>query len=753
MRRNRSHQEGVALMIALFALMLILGAVAVVVHRAHVTKRHTDSAILQTELDEACKAGIDVAIERVWNQYVTGNGNTTGNLASYRVFIDDLVDTNEDTNGSGGQDGGEWDADGSGAFDMSDPAYLVNPTDNSPIILPSGSRISTLSVERFDDLTGTTMTIQATGEKGGVTRTLTQTVRVAGELFQGFEFGIMANNINCILCHAEFMSLDLERDKTNPDGYNTFDRIKVAALESLLIRTGEAESNVAGTVYTRGRVYDKNGNEISASGVASSSFNGYQFSSDNGKLIQNTSGNLSETDMVNAGTDGDGRPNQFANLYLDYPSDETQMTDGNLPESFPAPIPDDDGDRCVSDLEFERVMNSSNGSVHFELDPNEDGSIQGGVAYGVADGSAYVGDALPTSSNDALVDLANDGYYDGNLILVGNENDPIVIDKRVAVDGDVIIKGPIKGWGQLYVRGNAYIVGDVTYADGAGEFGVADDGTENGFALTTGGSIMIGDYTTNRAKNNWKNGSPDYVDPYVWQGKFIRMDHEHYEQTMSNGEKTEVGYFDDGAADAGWGVGDEGMYSFTTSELMLFNRMEHLKAEADPSYTPRYYQLRDTAPVYEYITEDVTNSSLLEHAVNYFCPGVEVISDTTGAAVHSLNPKNYWMSEDQLRHFWWDDERAREAKGGRQPWRFDGLLYSNNSIFSVIRSNGRHKSRCYGTFEIRGSIVCADLGVLMIDSSDKANTGLRLYYDKRVADFLRVEDTTQVEFRRIAMRY
>jgi hypothetical protein len=41
----------------------------------------------------------------------------------------------------------------------------------------------------------------------------------------------------------------------------------------------------------------------------------------------------------------------------------------------------------------------------------------------------------------------------------------------------------------------------------------------------------------------------------------------------------------------------------------------------------------------------------------------------------------------------------------------------------------------------------------MIDNSDKANTGLRLNYDRRVADFLRVEDTTQVEFRRIAFRY
>jgi len=302
------------------------------------------------------------------------------------------------------------------------------------------------------------------------------------------------------------------------------------------------------------------------------------------------------------------------------------------------------------------------------------------------------------------------------------------------------------------VRGNAYVVGDITYADAAGEFGVADDGSENGFALTAGGSIMIGDYTTVRAKNNWKSGSPDYVDTYVWQGEFIRFDEEHYDEPMSNGETTEVGYFDDGVVDAGWAEGDEGQYSFTTAELMLFNRMEHLKAIEDPTYTPRYYRLRDNAPIYEYVFEDVVSNDLKEHSVNYFCPGVEVIADPSGAAVHNLNPASYWLGEDQLRQFWWQDEREREAKGGRQPWKIDGLLYSNNSIFSVIRSYGRHKSRCYGTLELRGSIICADLGVLMIDSSYTNTTGLRLDYDKRVADFLRVEDTTQVEFRRVAYR-
>jgi hypothetical protein len=754
MRQRRQGQEGIALLLVTFALIVILGAVMIVVQRVHSTKRSSDMAVLNAELEEACKAGIDVAIEQVWNQYITGQGNTTGNLASYRVFIDDIADTNEDINHNGVEDESEWDANGNGTFDMADPAFIVSP-EGTPMVLASGGQITSLSLDRFDDVTGTSVTIRITAEKGGVKQGAEQTVRIAGELFQGFEFGVLANNINCILCHAEFRSLDATRavENSQTDDYGTFDRIKVASLESLLVRKNEAASHVAGTIYTRGRVYDKYGNEFSVSDIRDSSLDGYRFSDENGTIVQNSSGGMESINLENADTDAEGRLEQFANLYLDYPTDEAEMTDGNLPNHFPAPFPDDNGDRVVNDDEFEAIMNSANGFIQFELDPDEaGGAIQGGVAYGVPEGSAFTGTGLPTASNSALDELAANGFYDGNLILVGSEADPIVIDKKVAVNGDVVIKGPVKGWGQLLVRGNAYVVGDITYADASGEFGMADDGTENGFALTAGGSIMIGDYTSNRAKNNWKSGSPDYVDTYVWQGEFIRFDHEHYDEPMSNGQTTAVGYFDDGAVDAGWGVGDEGMYSFTTSELMLFNRMEHLKSIDDPSYTPRYYRLRDTAPIYEYIYEDVTNSSLKEHAINYFCPGVETIADPSGAAVHNLNPASYWVSEDQLRQFWWQDERDRESRGGRQPWKIDGLLYSNNSIFSVIHSYGRHKSRCYGTLELRGSIICADLGVLMIDNSDQSGTGLRLDYDKRVADFLRVEDTTQVEFRRVAYR-
>jgi hypothetical protein len=286
---------------------------------------------------------------------------------------------------------------------------------------------------------------------------------------------------------------------------------------------------------------------------------------------------------------------------------------------------------------------------------------------------------------------------------------------------------------------------------------------------------------------------------------------------MSTGKPTAIGYFDAGAADPGYVANagtvtgtstyvsggkthtvytqPEAQYSFTTSEIMLFNRMERLKS-APPGntdynasyyiagYTPRYYKLRDDAPIYQYKSA-LASSDLKEHAVNYGSPGVKTLNTTStspdyigaNAAVLSLAPKNGWISENVLRRVWFNDEAARRAnptvtgvdpKNGAAvryaPFKFDGLLYTNNCIFGLTRGNTRHKSMTYGKLWIRGSIVCADLGLLSADTGHEAEYrsdgttdpyygGIEVYYDKRVDAFLNVEDPTQVTFARLAYQY
>jgi hypothetical protein len=781
MLKNRKDQEGMALMLALIAMLLIIGAVAVVSMNVQRADKGTQFAVDGVALDEACKAGIDWGIQRVWNQYILTVGNTTGNLASYTMFIDNVANNNEDENFNGSQDTDEYDWNGDGNFQVNAPTYLVE--NGAPAVLPVGSaQVVSIMLNRRDDITGTNLTFMVTARAQDTTRHAQQTIRIGGERFNGFQYAVLANNINCILCHAEFRSLDLERNGTNSANYGSFDRIKIASLESLMIRnastnvndTGCAASAVAGTMYTRGRVYNQNGTLLTNAQIASAVFDSYKFSNVNGKITQDSGGNLTKQDLVAAAVDGQGKPSQFANLYTNYPKDRTKMTDGELPEKFPAPFPDDNGNREVDDAEFTKYINSANGSISFELPPSAvTGTIKAGVAYGVPTGQTYAENTLPTASNGALSQLSSDGAYEGNLFLIGTKDDPIVIEDKVAVNGDVVIKGPIKGKGQLMVRGNAYVVGDITYDDAAGKFGQADDGAENAFALEAGGSILMGDYLTIRAKNDYTNAANTTLNTDIWQGKFIDVSKETLQATMTNGKKTNIGYFDAGVADAGVSQGLEAQYSFTTAELTLFNRMERMKwappghvdynaTYYQAGYTPRYYRLKEGAPIYQYVTSKVTNSDLKEHAVNYNSPGVEVIPETdlANAAVHTLNPSASWLSETQLRKFWFADEADRRARAdsnpyktnGGNPWRMDGLLYTNNCIFGVMRGNGRHKSDTYGTLIVRGGIVCADLGMLINDTNDKVNTGLRLGYDKRVDGFLNVEDPTRLAFSRLAFR-
>jgi hypothetical protein len=510
---------------------------------------------------------------------------------------------------------------------------------------------------------------------------------------------------------------------------------------------------VAGSVYTRGRVYQPNGSEYTAAGLASTGFDAYAFSSEDGKITQSATGGMTTTNLANAAKNSDGELLQFANLYMEYPEDAEAQTDGPLPGTFPAPYPDEDGDRVVDDSEFEVIVNTANGSIDFELgveDPS--GAITNGVAYGIPKGGVFTGTTLPESSNSALSALSTDGYYEGNLILVGTDDDPIKIQNTVAIDGDLVIKGPVEGEGKLLVRGNTYIIGDVTYKDAPGEFGVNESGETNAFALVSGGSVMMGDYTTIRGVNHTSYNNDKYP---TWSQYSIHTRDKNRSNNVTRLSSTQTlkwGYFDPWSTDSNQKVtGKPGhQFSFTMSELQLFNQLELEKAVADSNYTPRFYGLRESQPnnIWLYDAAD-------EHAVHYNDAGVKLLSDylvqkgypldiLNRAAYHYLNPEGNWMSEDQLRQFWYNDEMSRPSSG--RDFKFDGLLYSNNSIFNIVRSMERHYSNTKGKMTIRGGVIAADLGMFIPG-------GLKLHYDPRVERFLNVADTEQVVFARAAFYF
>lgn len=753
------NNEGIALVFAMLAIIAILGSMGLVMNGVQRAKNETDRAYGSVILEEAAQAGVDLAIERLWNEYKISAGNTTGNVASYRYFLNNTlaIPINEDLNFNGVKDVGE-EGNGDGVFDtlpggvdQRGLSLLANPLEfKKPGTETVLATIDSIFIARYDTVYDSRLTIRATASRDGAVKTAVQHLRVGGAPFDHGQFAILANNISCILCHAEIRSLDLERN-ADPALYGTFDRIKVAALESLMVRTGsEPDSAVAGTVYTRGRVYKPSGSEYTAAELASTAFDSYSFSGDDGKLFQNATGAMTTANLVNALTNADGELEQFANLYLEYPEDPDLQTDGPLPTTFPAPYPDEDADRYVDDSEFEVIVNTANGAIDFELgEEDPSGAITNGVAYGIPHGSIYADDELPASSNSALSALSTDGFYEGNLILIGTEDDPIKIQHTVAIDGDLIIKGSIEGEGQLLVRGNTYVIGDVTYKDAPGEFGVNEAGGTNAFALVSGGSVMVGDYTTIRGVNHTAYNNDKY--PNWSQYSIHTRDKNRSNNVTKNGvtQNLKWGYFDPWSTDPNEEVpGKPGQQlSFTMSELQVFNNLELEKAVADPDYTPRFYGLRESQPdnIWIYDSND-------EHTVRYNESGVKLLSEfiveegypldiLDKAAYHYLNPAGNWMSEDQLRQFWYDDEMTRPS-GGR-PFKFDGLLYSNNSIFNIVRSATRHASNTKGKMTIRGGVIAADLGVFVPE-------GLTLLYDPRVERFLNVADTEQVRFARAA---
>ena len=763
MKKSGTRQDGMALLFAMIAIIVILAALGLMMTRVTSEKREADHAYDTVVLEEAAKAGIDFAIQQLWNRYIETNGNTTGNWASYRFFLETElgVPNTEDTNGNSTQDYGEVNSNGRDGWEDWPESYGPHgfPILEQPIELTDNATgrllatIVSIDLIRNDSLAATNLTIRATAEVGGKRKAAVQKLGVGGAPFEGAQFAVLANNISCLLCHAEIRSLPLENN-TDPSQYGSFDRVKIASLESLLVREDQAYSYVAGTTYTRGKVYKEDGSLYSASELSGDSlFQAYKFSSTNGKITQNSSGAMAKTPLKNGTTNSDGDLNPFANLYLDYPTDSHAQTDGPVPESFPAPFPDEDNDRMVDDEEFEVVVNSANGSVSFNLDPDEvTGAIKAGVAYGVPRGSAYTGTTLPAASNSALGQLASSGAYDGNLILVGTQYDPIVIEDKVAVNGDLVLKGPVKGRGQLLVRGNVYIMGDVTYADAPGEFGEDVNGNENLFAIVAGGSMMMGDYLTIRGVNHSTQNTQKFPD---WSQYSIHARESTKSNTVTISKKTETlkwGYFDQWSVDPNQKVtGKPGQqFSFTMSELQLFNKMELMQAVADPAYSPRFYGLRESQPdkLYVYNAGD-------EHAVRYDDSGVKLLTDfmvskgydlniLNRAAFHYLNPDGNWISENTLRKIWYEDELTRPSAG--RSFKFDGLLYSNNAIFQIVRSKTRHYSNTLGQMDIRGGVIAADLGVFVPE-------GFRLKYDERVERFLGVQDASRVLIARGAFYY
>jgi len=389
----------------------------------------------------------------------------------------------------------------------------------------------------------------------------------------------------------------------------------------------------------------------------------------------------------------DGKPEPGYNFYKDYPNDPEGQTDGSVPSDFPSIFPDENLNKSVDDFEYAVVADAANGKAS-------------GFGFVIPSGSTFGGNSLSTASTVNL-----DRTVEGNLVLTGTDANPIQIDGKVVVNGDVIIKGKVKGTGSIIARGNIYIAGDLTYADGESggvrNFGTAADGTQNTLGLSSGGNILVGDYLTPK-----------------------------------KGDVTDPGAIMTGNLDGEGG--------FAISQYSLFNRREWQFTQKNlpgpdgklvdnstfiPGYKPRYYVLNEGNPVVIF----TDNGNVYWDDANQTWVGKEhgdkmtdftVIDTEPDAIISTLNPGEPWVTAEQLKQFWIEDENQRKAG---DPFTVDALLYTDSAVFTLARN----KSKLEGQLTINGAMVARDCGVLV-------GGHLELNYDARIRNLLQIYDTTKV---------
>ena len=135
--------------------------------------------------------------------------------------------------------------------------------------------------------------------------------------------------------------------------------------------------------------------------------------------------------------------------------------------------------------------------------------------------------SLPVSSNTGSINKT----VNGNLILVGTQTNPIVIDEDIYVSGDVIIKGYVTGKGGIYAGRNVYAAGNISYVNKPTNcaqeakddpsldpdqcaVNVIENETADELRLAARGNIILGDYTEEDASGNAKSWQGEQAEDY-----------------------------------------------------------------------------------------------------------------------------------------------------------------------------------------------------------------------------------------------
>ncbi len=510
-RSASSVQQRGSTMVVVISAVAVVGVMMLTMLTATVEgSKWTDQQVESFQVEVAAETAVAMVASELWTGYERQIHNYPG-LLGFQNYLESQGVRSQSSQ-EAKKAGADY-RDRLKAHQRSDGAYIVD-----------GLEISDLIVRREDDFDTTRLFIEVEAREpddGDNSQTnafrVQHVYEIAAAEWEGTEFALLSNNVNCLLCHTNVDNAERYYND-NSLNFGTYDRVRLGSIETFHVRE-DPESTIAGSVYLGGDAVLEDGSPIADWNALS--LKSAQFDAD-GKLQEDAWGQLMHTALnpANAVT-----PTRGENLYLDYLANgEEGQVDGMLPSSFPSPFPDNGG------IDMATGQSTPEYGGNRKVDTNEflaatagvNGSISGGTISTI--GKKWNERVNNNSKLNAMLagnTASLGGSNDANVYLHGTADNPIILSGDVAIDGDLIISGYVKGSGSLRVSGNVYMPTDVQYADGASStgnrtFGVASDGTKNVLAIASGGNVVMGDYYRpawgeGKDTNGWGSGSFNFI--------------------------------------------------------------------------------------------------------------------------------------------------------------------------------------------------------------------------------------------------
>jgi hypothetical protein len=659
-------------------------------------RRNAQDALRTSQAQFAAEAGLERAVARLWHQVLAAAASPS--VSAYAAELNRMGLTNGTTLASL----------------FGDPQSLG---DGSSFVV---------RVSRQDDTStdpdAIVLTLTSTGTLAdGTTRRLRQVFRVDRAFFP-FDYALLTNNAECIFCHLDVKSMDALRGNPTADPSTWWRRAKVGVLESLIMRDNEEAGVVHGSLVARGTVSQQYSGNIGPSNLYRTTMN------PGDTRIRSTA--LVGATPADCSTPGNCTTPQ--NLYYNYPDSSNlaafgnRFPDGELPDSFPLPIADANNNRLIDDAEWSAEVRSSLAGTNESYSA---GSITAAMTINPSGSITWPGGGSVLTQTSA-----NLGQGRSNVILDGSVR-PITLSGTVFINGDVVIRGRVRGNGTILARGNVYVMGDLTYDCGTGStLAVCDYSAPSRLPqlnLIAGGNIAVGDYMTIDTFNNLP--SLDNVD---------MLSTRRNQQTMSfcraNPTDPACSQIRSQPWDTRNPIAQSQRPNLALTEIANFNRRELQRYLRDSNYRPRLYTFGENQIYFSTgCSHDPQNyasySTIREGASVSFCRGETTLSSVTLTAAQASSilsrAARYEVTSATfnnaiLKNLWANSMNAR----GSGPLRTDGLLYSANAVFGLSQ---RKYPKLNGRWDLRGGLVAADTGIFVPGPGD-GTSGLTIYHDNRL---------------------